>query len=296
MGCLDSVIGLYRFVKRQKHINMIISRNFKPALTKNTSYKQTLLNSKSITSQLIKNGLLNGCYLLMITKFYAFLLLPLMEFTMNTMFNVNYNLFLSQYIYPIMTVTMTFMWLIPVYLMSRLINILCHNEIANISYEQRYGKTLKMSLSQIIANTMFTSTLEMLYLVQTSLIHALATHSILRLLCNIHLSLLYALYMFDYKFCKMNWSIKQKITHLEQHWAYYCGFSTLIIVMLSCTSDYLNNTIVFALVFPFFIISAIESDNERLLPVIRLPIYQPALSLVNLLFRIIILCLNKLYY
>jgi etoposide-induced 2.4 mRNA len=43
-------------------------------------------------------------------------------------------------------------------------------------------------------------------------------------LYSVHLSLLYSLYAFEYKWIEMGWEIDRRLTYIEIHWIYFIGY------------------------------------------------------------------------
>ncbi|RLN96866.1 hypothetical protein BBJ28_00011054 [Nothophytophthora sp. Chile5] len=65
----------------------------------------------------------------------------------------------------------------------------------------------------------------------------------------IHLSWLYSLYCFEYKWSLAGWSLERRLAHLEQNWAYFAGFGSPFTLATFFVPNFVSKGI-FALLFP----------------------------------------------
>lgn len=56
------------------------------------------------------------------------------------------------------------------------------------------------------------------------------------IICKIHLSLLYSLYAFEYKWYNMGWELHKRLTYIEYNWPYFLGFGTLMTILTQVLS------------------------------------------------------------
>ncbi len=191
---------------------------------------------------------------------------------------------------------------------SKIFNLLWHQEIADIAYRQKYEKlkivsSEKLSISGMIADTIFSCSMELIFLIQSSLMSFIPINFASQLLVHVHLSFLYSLYAFEYKWFNMSWDINKRIDHIETRWPYYFGFGLSLSIILSFFNSYIYSATMFAFIFPAFILSAIESNSENFAPIIynkrdlnaknnirpvtlKLPLFRLALRVTDFLFKI----------
>jgi etoposide-induced 2.4 mRNA len=292
-GFKDSLFGFMKFIQRQKKLAQILNESNNnanqtkklPSLTTNTKISSTSSTSNSSTKstlaknheklyqRLLQSCLLNGIFLLSCILTFNIILIPILNwFAYKLISERNHNL-ITDYLNPIIQLLFSFVWILPVFLLSKIFNVLCHQEIADCAYSQKYGKPQifqKFTIAQVIADTVFSCTMELIFLVQSSIMTLIPSSFLNQFLCHVHLSFLYSLYAFEYKFCNMSWDIKKRIHHIESRWPYYLGFGLSLSIIVSFAPSYIYSATLFASIFPAFILSAIEADSERLNPIVYL--------------------------
>lgn len=93
-----------------------------------------------------------------------------------------------------------------------------------------------------------------------ALLPHLAGHFMSQLIYTVHLSLLYSLYSFEYKWVQMGLPLHQRLNYIETNWPYFIGFGLPLTLLTNCWSDWVIGACVFAVLFPVFIISGNEAD------------------------------------
>lgn len=122
-------------------------------------------------------------------------------------------------------------------------------DIADSAYKFRKGQPqLFVSFSVIIADTLFSLLVQTLFLIQSMVVNLLP-FNYFYFLTYFHLSLLYSLYSFEYKWCNMGWELHKRLTYIENHWPYFLGFGTILTILTQLTSSIF---IRFEIVFRFF--------------------------------------------
>lgn len=105
----------------------------------------------------------------------------------------------------------------------------------------------------------------------------------------VFMSILYALYSFEYKWFNNGWDTPRRLYTIEHNWTYFLGFGLPLALLTFISSSYFVNGIIFSVLFPFFIVSANEAELTRGLCEHPLPFFKFTIWLTNsitkLLFR-----------
>jgi etoposide-induced 2.4 mRNA len=304
-GFKDSIVGFIRFFKKQKLLAAAIKSKTESTQQTNKIKKSSnkLSNHEKLYQRLFQSCILNGIFLLSCILMFNFLLMPLLNMIAYKLLSDNYHNMVTNYINPLIHLLFSFVWIVPVFLLSKVFNLLCHQEIADIAYMQKYGKPSiyqKFSPAEIIADTVFSCTMELIFLVQGSIMNLVPISFLSQCLVHVHLAFLYSLYSFEYKLCNMSWTIKDRISYIESRWPYYLGFGMSLSLIVSMAGSYIYSATLFASIFPAFIISAIEADPEKLSPIVyykqeqnkykpvilSIPLFRFSLFLTDLIFKV----------
>ncbi|CAB3403138.1 unnamed protein product [Caenorhabditis bovis] len=79
----------------------------------------------------------------------------------------------------------------------------------------------------------------------------------------VHVCLLNSMYCFEYFWSSRSVKFKSRINSIESRWTYFVGFGTPISLASSLSGSVVVNGCVFAMLFPFFIISSYKADWKR---------------------------------
>lgn len=81
------------------------------------------------------------------------------------------------------------------------------------------------------------------------------------ILSIVHLSLLYSLYSFEYKWCNMGMELNSRLSIIENYWPYFLGFGFPLAVVTSLPESYIirygiliSNNIFFYLNLNYFLV------------------------------------------
>ena len=280
-GFKDSLFGFVKFFQKQKFLKQ---RQAQIQNSKNLTKANAQSSNDKLYQRLIQSCILNGIFLLSCILMFNFILMPILNAIAYKLMSETYHNLITDYLNPIIQVLFSFVWILPVFLLSKIFNVLCHQEIADIAYIQKYGKPQtfqKFTLSQVIADTVFSCTLELIFLVQSSFMNLIPIFWLNQILCHVHLAFLYALYAFEYKLCNMSWDIKKRIAFIETRWAYFLGFGLSLSIILSFAGSYIYSATLFASIFPAFILSAIEAESENLSPIFYQKLENDGNGIVN---------------
>ncbi|XP_027195885.1 EI24 domain-containing protein tank [Dermatophagoides pteronyssinus] len=152
------------------------------------------------------------------------------------------------------------LWVLPLIFLSRIVTALWFQDIADISFKGR-PQAFK-SISKLIADTLFSMLIQILFLIQANLFYFFPIKFIGQLLSILHTSLLYSLYSFEYKWFNMGWELYKRLHYIERMWPYFFGFGLPLALVTHSLPNYYLNTACFAFLFPLFILSANETHLD----------------------------------
>jgi len=166
-----------------------------------------------------------------------------------------------EWAWPFLSFTFNSLWIFPIFLLSRVINAIWFQDIADASYRLTRGRPMQLpSLSRNLADILFSLVVETFFLVQAFVMKTLIPIPPLAdFFYFLHLCLLYALYSFEYKWFNMGWDVTKRLAAVESSWPYYFGFG---IPLAFCSGgvffpvSFVVSGCIFSVMFPLFIISA----------------------------------------
>lgn len=182
------------------------------------------------------------------------------------------------------------LWVLPLYIISKIVNGFWFIDVSNSVYQLYHGKPRTFpTMGRMIADFVYSICIETVFLVQAMLVrHVPVMRELSYVLFCVHHCLLYALYAFEYKWFNMGLDVRLRILMVETHWPYFCGFGTPLFVLTSLTYSFYPTVIsacVFSLLFPFFIISATKAGTPRETPAVRLRVFELSMTVCNLIFK-----------
>ena len=144
-GFKDSIFGFIKFFNRQK---LLSANNPVPAATPSnaTSSRKTPAaaakdNKSKLRQRLLQSCILNGVFLFLCIVSFDYLLMPSLNWMTSKIIGAKYNQIITDYMNPIISIVFSFVWIIPVFMLSKIFNVLCHQDIADIAYFEKYGKS-----------------------------------------------------------------------------------------------------------------------------------------------------------
>jgi len=175
---------------------------------------------------------------------------------------------------------------LPLFLASRFLNCLWFADIANASLRYRGLQAVTpVSISRAVADFVMAILLETVFLLQ-SLLVIYVPLPISQLISYMHLSLLYALYSFEYLWMSRCCELTVRLARVENRWPFYLGFGCPLLIATTISQDFILNGCIFGCLFPFFIISGCMVDDDTLhkrdgivYPVVH--IFAPSLLVTN---------------
>ncbi|XP_022814882.1 etoposide-induced protein 2.4 homolog [Spodoptera litura] len=289
-GFIDSLRGLKVLLYLDKEINeRALSRSPPTEIDKNKQKQPKLKQESKVLTRVLQSCILNGFIFLLSILIFEYALLPAVKYLVIVVFGHNpgvaHNVW--AWMQPFLSMTFRMIWVLPLFLLSKLVNSLWFQDIADSAYRHRRGRPQFMSsVSKIIADSLFSLLVQALFLVQSMLVNMLPIAYIGELLCLVHMCLLYSLYSFEYKWFNMGWELHKRLTFIESNWPYFLGFGLPLAVLTQIPQSYIISGCVFSIFFPVFILSGNEAS-----PVIGseypLRLFSPVVAISNGLFRFV---------
>jgi len=158
-------------------------------------------------------------------------------------------------------------WIIPVFLLSFLINgkwlqIVSQKSFLILTNHPPKGSSIKSlnQLPKVMAAEVYTSTFYVMFLFQCSLCALIPFFG--PLINFILLCWMYSLYCFEYKWA--HWHIGRRLKYIEDNWPYFFGFGMVTATPFTIASIYGGFWISYAvwwLLFPYFVVMAIGAKK-----------------------------------
>ncbi|XP_014678610.1 PREDICTED: etoposide-induced protein 2.4 homolog [Priapulus caudatus] len=272
-GMRDAILGMgvlhklydtqIEEVEVKKEATSVLARRREAA--KAESEKTTSATPKSNPPKLFHRiiqccALNGGVFWLSIVIFYK-LVLPFLHFVT--------HFFLSEaalhstvwsYVAPSLSYTFSALWVLPLFLLSKIVNSLWFQDIADAAYKKTRGKPQLMpSVSRLIADILFSLLVQALFLVQVSVAVVIRVRPRSSVLGRIGESCCLMHFSRSFRLPFPGWEVQKRISYIEMHWPYFIGFGLPLAVLTALPSSLVVSGCVFSILFPLFIISANEA-------------------------------------
>ncbi|CAG0922042.1 unnamed protein product [Notodromas monacha] len=201
---------------------------------------------------------LNGGIFLLSLLVWGSVLLPVLE-------RISPSPVAWRYLYPVLNSLFSVMWIIPLFLISRIINFLWFqaSKLPETGKSRTHGRVPRVHpFGKLIADVLLSVFIQFLFLVQSLIVTSLPIVWVGNLLGLLHRSFLYSLYAFEYKWFSLGWALDRRLEEIELHWPYFVGFGLPMSVLTSFHDSYFVSGCLFSVFFPILIISAHESVTE----------------------------------
>lgn len=178
-------------------------------------------------------------------------------------------------------------WVAPLFLLSKIVNSLWFQDIADSAYKFRKGRPqLIPSISKLIADTLISLLIQVLFLLQSTIIKYLPipVPFACSILYIVHMSLLCSLYAFEYKWFNMGWELHKRLTYIETNWPFFIGFGLPLAILSELPNSLVISGCVFSVLFPLFILSANEATPKVSVCETPLKLFSLVVVITNALF------------
>lgn len=156
-------------------------------------------------------------------------------------------------------------WIFPLFGLSKILNFFWYQKIADMIFvNSGLKRKANMRLSDFIAELSKSLILQMIYCLQGYAVYFLPIPLVIQTLWYVfHLALLTSLYAFEYKWVHMGMPLPIRLLNINRKWPYFLGFGLPLAVVTTCFVSFIDSMIVFATLFPLYVISsAVTSENR----------------------------------
>lgn len=240
-----------------------------------------------ILERTLKCCVLNGCFFWFSIVIFENVLLPLLHGAILVVLGQAAGSALWDNVVPVLSVTFATLWILPFYLLSKVVNSIWFADIADSAFRKTANGRPRMmtSFSVSIADTVFTIVVEIIFLVQGKLFSMCIPIAAVSKLINVfHMCLLNALYSFEYKWYNQGLELHKRLSFIESHWPYFLGFGLPLALITSYPDSQVVSGCVFSILFPLFLISGNQAQVIVTYQDVSLRIFQPTIALSNLIF------------
>jgi len=240
-----------------------------------------------ILERTLKCCLLNGCVFWSSILLFENVVLPLLETILYFVLARSQERADAVWMYtqPILSMAFSTLWVLPFYLLSKIVNAIWFQDIADLAFRNSKGRPLTtMNISVMISDTVFTIVVEVIFLIQGSLISLLPIKIIGSALNLLHLCLLHSLYSFEYKWFSQGLSLHKRLDFVETNWPYFLGFGLPLAVLTSMPKSTVVAGCVFSILFPLFIVSGNQASIVPSPGIPPLNIFAPTINISNAVF------------
>lgn len=230
---------------------------------------------------------LNGVFFLGSILIFENILFPFLKYLLTVIFGDSPGMekILWSWINPFLALTFGTFWILPLFMLSRVINSFWFQDIADSAYRFRQGRPHHLpSVSIVIADMLVSLLVQVLFLAQGMLVYNIPLPMVGELLALVHMCLLYSLYSFEYKWFNMGWELHRRLTFIEGNWPYFIGFGLPLALLTKYFDSIMMSGCVFSISFPLFIISGNEAEPVTGVCDYPLKLFSPVIAVANTLF------------
>ncbi|XP_067139754.1 etoposide-induced protein 2.4 homolog [Centruroides vittatus] len=293
-GAKDSIWGILSIrdmnkEKETKPVNQLVTTTLSRRRKQESNRIPEIKSEETkISIRIFQCCLLNGGIFWASIALFSYLVLPGLHKLMNFVFSHSPSMaaFVWSWLRPILSCVFDALWVLPLFLLSRIINSLWFQDIANTAYRHVRGRPQYVGgFSKTWADNLFSFLIQVLFLMQSYLVRLLPVYILGQVAGIVHLCMLYSFYAFEYKWINMGWELHRRLAFIEMNWPYFIGFGLPLAVLTSLSSSFITSGIIFAIFFPLFIISGNEAVPMTGMCEYRLRLFSPVVYLSNAFFH-----------
>ncbi|XP_077983198.1 etoposide-induced protein 2.4-like [Glandiceps talaboti] len=216
------------------------------------------------------------------------IVLPLLEKLTHLIFGDStvQSLVVWSWMGPLLSYTFGALWVMPLFLLSKVVNSLWFQDIGDAAYRKSRGRPPPMlKLSKLVADLLFSIVIQSIFLIQAMLVGSIPLSGMATLLSVFHLCLLYSMYAFEYKWFNMGWEVHKRINYTESNWPYFLGFGLPLAVLTYLPQSYIVSGCIFSMFFPLFIVSANEATPPRQTCEFVIRVFPLSVEIANKIFH-----------
>ncbi|XP_065072595.1 etoposide-induced protein 2.4 homolog [Ochlerotatus camptorhynchus] len=232
--------------------------------------------------------LLNGGVFMLSILMFEYGILPGLNFCLSYLFsNSGTVATIWGWMKPSLSLLFHSFWVAPLFLLSKIVNSLWFQDIADSAYKFRKGRPqLIPSISKLIADTLISLLIQVLFLLQSTIVKYLPipVPFACSILYIVHMSLLCSLYAFEYKWFNMGWELHKRLTYIETNWPFFIGFGLPLAILSELPNSLVISGCVFSVLFPLFILSANEATPKVSVCETPLKLFSLVVAITNAMF------------
>jgi len=263
----------------------------KRALDKRLKQSQNQSNNApqepKIMERTMKCCVLNGCFFWFSIIVFENIFMPFLHGLVLLFLGHTAGTTLWSNVVPVLSITFSTLWVLPFYLLSKVVNSIWFADIADTAFRKTANGRPRMmtSFSVSIADTVFTIVVEIIFLVQGKLFSmCVPINGVSKLINVFHMCLLNALYCFEYKWYNQGLELHKRLSSIETHWPYFLGFGLPLAIITSYPESQVVSGCVFSILFPLFLISGNQAQVVVTYQDVTMRIFNPTIALSNLIF------------
>lgn len=291
-GFRDSILGTHKIFKLDaENEEEELSKTLEPMTTlarrraekrkDKTSSQQEKKNPKVIQRLVLCCGWNGGIFLASILLF-NYMLIPVLQWFTELIFRssgTHGSVWL--YIGPVLSWTFSALWILPLFVLSKIVNCFWFQDIADSAYIKSHGKPQMLYISTLIADMSFSLFIQALFLIQSTAASFLPIPMVGTIIGLLHMCLLHSLYSFEYKWFNMGWEVHKRLQYIENRWPYFCGFGLPLALITSLHPSVIISGCLFSILFPLFIVSANEATEPQHNFQFPLKLFSPVVAITN---------------
>lgn len=157
-----------------------------------------------------------------------------------------------------------FFTIIPLFVLTKIVQMLWFSDVSGACMRAlNQPPPNQESMGRMLGETITSLVHSNIFFVQTMMSQYLPIPIITPFIFFVHMALLHSMYCFDYFFESYNFSFNRRANYFETRWPYFLGFGTPLTIATSIFSSMFANGVMYAILFPLFIISSYKVNWAR---------------------------------